>query len=170
MSRARTISSTIVSTRYDGKGVVQCTTTPISLVVWAMDAHPWSPVELLPEAAALVIVAAAIGTVLLWRRRSTRRSVSADEGQDQRQRMDSGLWSSCEPGNGDLSEEPFEMPRPTRGEHEKCTSRLIQSGGLGAATQAHPAPRVQQAPADRSPMTTQRRSGQEQSQRHWLGA
>ena len=30
-------------TRYNGKGGVQCATTPTSLVVWAMDPLPWSP-------------------------------------------------------------------------------------------------------------------------------
>jgi hypothetical protein len=63
-------------TRYDGKGGVQCTTRPISLTIWAMDAHPWSPIELLPVAAALILIAVAIGTIVLWRRRAARRLAS----------------------------------------------------------------------------------------------
>jgi hypothetical protein len=60
-------------TRYEGKGVVQCATTPMRLILWAMDPHPWSPVELLPEAAALIFLAAAALAVVLWRRRTARR-------------------------------------------------------------------------------------------------
>jgi hypothetical protein len=59
-------------TRYNGKGGVQCATTPTSLVVWAMDPLPWSPIELLPEAVALILVAVAIGAFVLWRRRTAR--------------------------------------------------------------------------------------------------
>jgi hypothetical protein len=44
---------------------------PISLTVWAMGPEPWSPVELLPAAAALILVTAAIGAILLWRRRTS---------------------------------------------------------------------------------------------------
>jgi hypothetical protein len=64
-------------TRYNGKGGVQCATTPTSLVVWAMDPLPWSPIELLPEAAALLLVAAAIGAFVLWRRRTARLLASS---------------------------------------------------------------------------------------------
>jgi hypothetical protein len=59
------------ATRYTGKGEVQCSPMPISLVVWSMDPDPWSPVELLPAAAALILVTAAIGAILLWRRRTS---------------------------------------------------------------------------------------------------
>jgi hypothetical protein len=58
-------------TRYTGKGEVQCSPMPISLTVWAMGPEPWSPVELLPAAAALILVTAAIGAILLWRRRTS---------------------------------------------------------------------------------------------------
>lgn len=61
--------------RYNGKGQVQCATMPISLVVWAMGRLPWSPIDLLPEAGAVILIAAAIGTILLWRRRSAQRRV-----------------------------------------------------------------------------------------------
>ena len=57
-------------TRYNGKGGVQCATMPTSLVVWAMDPLPWSPIELLPEAAGLILLAAAISAFVLWRRRT----------------------------------------------------------------------------------------------------
>jgi ketosteroid isomerase-like protein len=59
--------------RYDGKGEVQCATRPISLGVWAMARQPWSPVELLPVAAAVILLAAGIGTALFWRRHSAKR-------------------------------------------------------------------------------------------------
>jgi hypothetical protein len=61
--------------RYTGKGGVECATRPISLTVWAMGLDPWSPIELLPAAAGLILLAAAIGTVLLWRRRSAQGRV-----------------------------------------------------------------------------------------------
>jgi hypothetical protein len=64
-------------TRYSSKGEVQCSTTPNSLTVWAMGRSPWSPIELLPEAAALILIAAGVGGILLWRRRTTRRLASA---------------------------------------------------------------------------------------------
>jgi hypothetical protein len=64
-------------TRYSAKGEVQCATMPSSLAVWAMDRMPWSPIDLIPEAAALILIAAGIGGVVLWRRRTTRRSASA---------------------------------------------------------------------------------------------
>jgi hypothetical protein len=61
--------------RYGGKGEAQCAIRPISLSVWSMARQPWSPIELLPEALALIVLAAAIGTILLWRRRSAKRRV-----------------------------------------------------------------------------------------------
>ncbi|HXN04658.1 MAG TPA: hypothetical protein VN895_07485 [Candidatus Acidoferrum sp.] len=64
-------------TRYNGKGGVQCATMPTSLVVWAMDPLPWSPIELLPEVAALILLAVAIGAFVLWRRRTAR--LTADQ-------------------------------------------------------------------------------------------
>lgn len=64
-------------TRYSSKGEIQCATTPSSLTVWAMGRMPWSPIELLPEAAALILITAGIGGVVLWRRRTTRRLASA---------------------------------------------------------------------------------------------
>jgi hypothetical protein len=64
-------------TNYNGKGEVQCATRPSSMTVWAMGPLPWSPVELLPEAAALVVLAAAMGAIVLWRRRTGRRSATA---------------------------------------------------------------------------------------------
>jgi hypothetical protein len=64
-------------TRYSSKGEVQCATVPSSLTVWAMGRSPWSLIELLPEAAALILVAAGIGGVVLWRRRSAMRLATA---------------------------------------------------------------------------------------------
>jgi hypothetical protein len=64
-------------TRYSSKGEVQCTTTPSSLTVWAMGRSPWSPIELLPEVAALILIATGIGGIVLWRRRSAMRLASA---------------------------------------------------------------------------------------------
>lgn len=64
-------------TRYNGKGGVQCMFTPSSLTTWAMDPHPWSPIELLPEAAALILLALTTGVfVLSGRRRKARRTAS----------------------------------------------------------------------------------------------
>src|SRR6266853_771160 len=60
-------------TRYIGKGEVQCAIKPISVGVWSMARWPWSPIELLPIAAALILVTTAIGALLLWRRRSAQR-------------------------------------------------------------------------------------------------
>jgi hypothetical protein len=64
-------------TRYSSKGEVQCSTMPSSLTVWAMGRYPWSPIELLPEAAALILIAAGVGGIVLWRRRANRRVASA---------------------------------------------------------------------------------------------
>jgi hypothetical protein len=64
-------------TRYSSKGEVQCSTMPSSLTVWAMGRSPWSPIELLPEAAALILIAAGVGGIVIWRRRTTRRIASA---------------------------------------------------------------------------------------------
>ena len=66
-------------TAYNGKGEIQCATTPSSLVVWAMDPAPWwPPYDLLSWAGALLVAAAAIGGVFLWhrRRRKARPSVT----------------------------------------------------------------------------------------------
>lgn len=60
-------------TRYSSKGEVQCATVPSSLTVWAMNRMPWSPIELLPDAAALILIAVGIGGVVLWRRRRAMR-------------------------------------------------------------------------------------------------
>ena len=64
-------------TRYVSKGEIQCSTMPSSLTVWAMGRYPWSPIELLPEAAALILIGAGIGGIVLWRRRSVLRLASA---------------------------------------------------------------------------------------------
>jgi hypothetical protein len=64
-------------TAYNGKGGFQCTTMPISVTLWAMDPLPWSPIDLLPEIAALLLVAAAIGIIVLWRRRKTSRMTNS---------------------------------------------------------------------------------------------
>jgi hypothetical protein len=64
-------------TAYNGKGGVQCAIMPMSLTVWAMDPLPWSPVELLPEAAALLLIAAGISGIVLWRRRTAGPLASA---------------------------------------------------------------------------------------------
>jgi ketosteroid isomerase-like protein len=64
-------------TAYNGKGEVQCATRPSSVTVWAMDPLPWSPIQLLPEAAALVLLAAAMGAIVLWRRRQARHSTTS---------------------------------------------------------------------------------------------
>jgi hypothetical protein len=62
-------------TAYNGKGAIQCTTMPKSLTTWAMDPLPWSPIELLPQAAAVLLLVAAICGIFLWRRRSAQRHV-----------------------------------------------------------------------------------------------
>ena len=64
-------------TRYVSKGEIQCSTMPSSLTVWAMGRSPWSPIELLPEAGAAILIAAGVGGILLWRRRSALRLASA---------------------------------------------------------------------------------------------
>jgi hypothetical protein len=71
----RSADDGVPPSRYSGKGGVQCATMPVSLIVWAMSPDPWSPIELLPVAAAAILVAAAIGAILLWRRRSAQRRV-----------------------------------------------------------------------------------------------
>jgi hypothetical protein len=74
----RSADDGLAPTRYDGKGGIQCATAPTSLIVWSMDANPWSPLELLPEAAALMLLTAVVGTIVMWRRRkSPRLSASA---------------------------------------------------------------------------------------------
>jgi hypothetical protein len=67
-------------TAYNGKGGVQCMFTPSSLSVWAMDPLPWSPLELLPEAATLILLGAAAVAVVLWRRRTARHQAPTDLG------------------------------------------------------------------------------------------
>jgi hypothetical protein len=64
-------------TNYNGKGEVQCATRPSSVTVWAMDPLSWSPIQLLPEAAALVLLAAAMGAIVLWRRQDRRSATTA---------------------------------------------------------------------------------------------
>lgn len=61
------------ATAYNGKGGVQCATKPISLTGLAMAPLPWSPLQLLPEAVSLVLVAAVVGAIVFWRRRSAVR-------------------------------------------------------------------------------------------------
>jgi hypothetical protein len=74
-SLTRSADDGLPPTRYGGKGEVQCAIRPISVHVWSMGRRPWSPIELLPEALAVIVLAAAIGTILLWRRRSAKRRV-----------------------------------------------------------------------------------------------
>src|SRR5438874_9144910 len=69
----RSADDGLLPTRYSSKGEVQCSIMPSSLTVWAMGRSPWSPIELLPEAAALVLTAAGVGGIVLWRRRTARR-------------------------------------------------------------------------------------------------
>jgi hypothetical protein len=60
-------------TSYDGKGQVRCALQPGSLSHWAMDRSPWwPPYDLLPEVVGLILVAATIGTIILWRQRKAR--------------------------------------------------------------------------------------------------
>jgi hypothetical protein len=73
----RSADDGLPSTRYVSKGEIQCATMPSSLTVWAMGRSPWSPIELLPEAAALILIAAGVGGIVLWRRRSAVRLASA---------------------------------------------------------------------------------------------
>jgi hypothetical protein len=68
-------------TRYVSKGEIQCSTMPGSLTVWAMGRYPWSPIELLPEAAALILIAAGVGGIVVWRRRSALGHASAPRGK-----------------------------------------------------------------------------------------
>ena len=75
-SLTRSADHGLPPSRYVGKGEVQCAIRPISVSVWAMGRRQWSPIELLPVAAALILVAAAIGAILLWRRRSAQRHVN----------------------------------------------------------------------------------------------
>lgn len=64
-------------TTYNGKGGIQCARMPSSLTVWSMDPSPWwPPYDLLPEAVAVILLAAGIGGVLVWRRRKAPRPVS----------------------------------------------------------------------------------------------
>jgi hypothetical protein len=71
----RSADDGLAPTAYNGKGGIQCTTMPKSLTTWAMDPLPWSPIELVPQAAAVILLGAAIGAILLWRRRSAKRPV-----------------------------------------------------------------------------------------------
>jgi hypothetical protein len=64
-------------TAYNGKGQVQCAPPPSSLTYWAMDRAPWwPPFDLVPEAVALILAAAAIGMIIVWRRRKARHLAS----------------------------------------------------------------------------------------------
>jgi hypothetical protein len=72
-SVTRSADDGLPPTRYGGKGEVQCAIRPISLALWSMAPWPWSPIELLPEAAALILLGATVGAVLIWRRRSAQR-------------------------------------------------------------------------------------------------
>jgi hypothetical protein len=74
-SVTRSADDGLPPSRYDGKGEVQCATRPISLAVWAMARRPWSPIDLLPEAASVILLGATVGAILLWRRRSAQRRV-----------------------------------------------------------------------------------------------
>lgn len=64
----------LAPTRYTGKGEIQCSVLPASVSAWAMDPYPWSPIELLPWAGALVIAAVVVSGVVLWRRRRTAKT------------------------------------------------------------------------------------------------
>ena len=72
----RSADDGLPSTRYSGKGEVQCATAPISVTVWSMARFPWSPIELLPETARLALVAAVVGAIVWWRRRARRRAAT----------------------------------------------------------------------------------------------
>jgi hypothetical protein len=74
-SLTRSADDGLPPTRYGGKGEVECAIKPISLSVWSMARQPWSPIELIPLAAAVILVIAAIGAILVWRRRSAKRRV-----------------------------------------------------------------------------------------------
>jgi hypothetical protein len=74
-SVTRSADDGLPPSRYDGKGEVQCAIRPISLAVWAMARRPWLPIDLLPEAAAVILLGATVGAILLWRRRSAQRRV-----------------------------------------------------------------------------------------------
>ena len=69
----RSAADGLPPTAYNGKGGIQCVFRPSSLTTWAMDPLPWSPIELLPEAAALIFLAGLAVAVVLWRRRTARR-------------------------------------------------------------------------------------------------
>jgi ketosteroid isomerase-like protein len=77
-SLTRSADDGLPPTRYGGKGEVQCAIRPISVGVWSMAPWPWSPIELLPEAAVVILLGAATGTILLWRRRSAQRHVHVE--------------------------------------------------------------------------------------------
>ena len=74
-SLTRSADDGLPPTRYGGKGEVQCAIKPISVGVWSMATWQWSPIELLAPAAGLILLTAAIGAILLWRRRSAQRHV-----------------------------------------------------------------------------------------------
>jgi hypothetical protein len=74
-SVTRSADDGLPPSRYDGKGEVQCAIRPISLAVWAMARRPWSPIDLLPEAAAVILLGATVVAIFLWRRRSAQRRV-----------------------------------------------------------------------------------------------
>jgi hypothetical protein len=74
-SLTRSADDGLQPTRYGGKGEVQCAIRPISVHVWSMGRQQWLPIDLLPEAAAVIVLLAVIGAILLWRRRSAQRHV-----------------------------------------------------------------------------------------------
>ena len=63
----------LAATRYSGKGGIQCRVMPPSIFVWSMAPYAWSPIELLPWAAALMAGTIAIIAIVLWRRRKLPR-------------------------------------------------------------------------------------------------
>lgn len=66
----RSADDGLPATAYNGKGGVQCMFAPSSLNGWAMDPSSWSPLELLPETAALLFLGTATVAFAVWRRRT----------------------------------------------------------------------------------------------------
>ena len=90
-------------TRYVSKGEIQCSAMPSSLTVWGMNRFPWSPIELLPEAAALILIAAGVGGIVLWRRRTTQRIARAASAKINIPRTRSTVIVKWLPGGTDAS-------------------------------------------------------------------